>query len=290
MDRLESIPIKLVNIGDRLRGLDEGQVLALMESIKEVGLINPVLVYPRRIMGDDFPAGADGYELITGAHRLEAYKRLGHSEILARIVKKPGDSRDGLLHSLMEVDENLCGPWLSNKDRIRFLQRRKDIYIALHPETRLGASQAAGMNRALGRGGQVVRDVESNVVSFAKETAQRTGRSERDIRRDVERGEKIKPSLFDKIDGTALDTGKYLDQLKRLPMKEQEEKVKHDLALQGEVPRKYKISDDEIQFQRLRRSWKESSPKAQRKFLDWVNRPPKQANGAAAPGNGALKR
>jgi hypothetical protein len=47
--------------------------------------------------------------------------------------------------------------------------RRKEIYEALHPETRAGVAQAAGMNRAIGRG-----DVGAeNAPTFTKATARK---------------------------------------------------------------------------------------------------------------------
>ena len=72
-------------------------------------------------------------------------------------------------------------------ERALFTKRRKDAYEALHPETKAGSSQAAGMNKSLGRG-----DVADNLAAtFVSETARSTGKDERTIRRDAERGEKI---------------------------------------------------------------------------------------------------
>lgn len=51
---------------------------------------------------------------------------------------------------------------------------------------------------------------------FTADTAAKTGQSERSIQRDAERGEKVIPEVIDMITGTKLDTGTYLDKLKKL--------------------------------------------------------------------------
>lgn len=66
------------------------------------------------------------------------------------------------------------------------------------------------MNSALGRG-----DVSAKLAAtFSQETATATGRSERAVQRDNERGERITDAALSKVRGTDLDTGTYLDTLK----------------------------------------------------------------------------
>lgn len=54
----------------------EARVKELIESISKIGLENPIIVH--KIEG--------GYEIIEGAHRLEALRRLGWKEIPCNIV------------------------------------------------------------------------------------------------------------------------------------------------------------------------------------------------------------
>ena len=70
-----------------------------------------------------------------------------------------------------------------------------------------------------------------STASFASETANVSGKDERTVRRDAERGEKVIPEVIDMITGTKLDTGTYLDKLKRLPPNEQVTVVKRDLSI-----------------------------------------------------------
>lgn len=58
------INISDIRVNDGRRKIDEENVMSLMNSIREVGLLNPITITQSHI-------------LIAGAHRLEACKRLG---------------------------------------------------------------------------------------------------------------------------------------------------------------------------------------------------------------------
>ena len=66
-------------------------------------------------------------------------------------------------------------------------------------------------------------------VDFVADTVKKTGQSKRTVERDKARGEKIPIDVLAKVQGTDLDTGTYLDKLKKLSHDEQREKVDHDL-------------------------------------------------------------
>lgn len=120
-----------------------------------------------------------GYGVVAGAHRLEASRRLGLADIACIIVED-----DDLHAELAMIDENLCRAELSPSDRARQTARRKEIYEELHPETINGAS---------GIGREKVRQVGEAIPAdrFTAETASATGRSERAVQRDAERGSKV---------------------------------------------------------------------------------------------------
>ena len=98
-------------------------VEALAQSIKEVGLLNPITVTP-------------DLTLIAGYHRLEACKRLGWKDIPVQIMKL-----DGLKAELAEIDENLVRNELTVLEHAEALKRRKEIYEALHPKSKKGGSR-----------------------------------------------------------------------------------------------------------------------------------------------------
>lgn len=77
---------------------------------------------------------------------------------------------------LAMIDENLCRAELSPSERAAQTARRKAIYLELHPETGHGK---ASPNK------------DDNLSSFAAATAEATGKNERTVQRDAERGEKV---------------------------------------------------------------------------------------------------
>lgn len=153
-----------VNLGRRdasLNGIGE-----LVRSISEVGLLNPITVDPE-------------HTLIAGLHRLEAAKRLGWTEIECTVC-----GLEGLQAELVEIDENVVRTALSTIEYGELLERRKEIYESLHPETKAGAAQAAGMNRATGR--HVSDKMSPTSKSFAQDTAAKLGISARTVERTMQ--------------------------------------------------------------------------------------------------------
>ncbi len=66
------------------------------------------------------------------------------------------------------------------------MQRRKEIYLILFPETEEGVSQAKGMNKALGH------DVTDTVsATFTTDTSTATGKNKRTIERQVQIGKEL---------------------------------------------------------------------------------------------------
>lgn len=261
------IAIDLIEPGQRLRATDPAQVKAIAESIADVNLLNPITVYARKL----FRSGnhIDGFGLVAGAHRLEACKQLGLVEIEAHLVEL-----SDLQRQIAECDENLVGPSLSPADRARFTKRRKEAYEALHPETKHGANLA---------GTGVAKSATPETPAFAKATAQVTGQSERTVRLDAERGEKILPEVMDMLQGTPLETGAYMDKIKNLPGSEQFTAAKRDLAWERQKARKAaakstaskqtKASGDaqvRMQVAAIKRAWDGAGRTAQRAFAESV--------------------
>lgn len=209
------IQIDRITTFDRVRQADRKQVEALAESIREVGLLNPVTVAP----------DGDGYALIAGMHRLEAARLLGWSEIPATVL-----ALDEHRRIIAECDENLCAPSLTAAERAEFTRRRKAAYEALHPETMHGAP---GVSRQVGDTRQ-----RAEQPRFTADTAAATGQSERAVQRDAERGEKVSDEALALIKGTRLDTGRYLDSIKNLSPADQVAKVQADLAPPSEAVEK----------------------------------------------------
>jgi ParB/RepB/Spo0J family partition protein len=195
-----TVGIDNIDIGFRLRDVDQAKVDAIKASIGEIGLRTPITVRP-------LPNGKFG--LVAGAHRLTAVQQTGGLSI--ECIVSDSDDVDA---ELWEIDENLCRADLSPTDKAIFTHRRKDLYLQKHPETAHGVNQHS-------RSRQVGDSSEPEPKRFTTATAEATGQSERAVQRDAERGERISEQALRRIRGTGLDTGVTLDKLKRLSPEQQ---------------------------------------------------------------------
>jgi hypothetical protein len=157
--------------------------------MRDQGQLQPIIVVPSI-------AHEGCYELIAGNRRREAALQLGWKAIRAEVL----DGLDGDAQALVEIDENLKRDDLSKSERAAHIAVRKEIYERLHPETRVGAT---------GRKGRKICD-NKTTDRFTKDTAAKTGRSERSVQLDAKRGKqkRIKETI-----GTSLDKGDELNAL-----------------------------------------------------------------------------
>lgn len=198
------ISIFQIKVKDGRREVDPGAVYELADSISKVGLLNPITI-------------DQDYALIAGLHRLEAAKRLGWLEIECTVK-----NLDGLLAQLAEIDKNLVrrGPDCIAQGEL--LNKRKEIYEALNPETKVGISQANGMNFAVGNNVSAPSALTSK--SFVRDTSEKTGISKRTIEENLQLARDLTPKAKQTIQ-SANEKVKKKDMLKlsRLTPEQQEE-------------------------------------------------------------------
>jgi len=176
------VPISEIKINAGQREADPEGVQELVDSISKVGLLNPITIDRE-------------HTLIAGLHRLEAAKLLGWTEIECTV-----SSLEGLLAELAEVDENVIRRGLSAVEYSDLLLRRKEIYEALHPETKVGTSQAAGMNRA--KGNNVGCKMHLTSKSFVQDTAEKLGVNPSTIKRQIQTAKNLTSEAKDIIRDT----------------------------------------------------------------------------------------
>lgn len=247
------LPIQSIRRRADVRERDSASVQSLAESIATVGLINPIRV--RRV-------GAE-WEVTAGSHRLAACKSLGLVDIECIVVED-----DDLHAELAMIDENLMRAELSASDRAVQTARRKAIYLELHPETAQGI---AGAEAKHGRA--------SDNLSFAEETAAAIGKDKRTVQRDAERGEKVIPEVMEMIKGTRLDTGTFLDKIKRFSPNDQVTATKRELAMDRQRSKPAKIASNpknifevqEEQVAALMSAWNRASKEAREEFLNRID-------------------
>lgn len=186
---IEQIAVADIDADERLREIDLEAADFIAASMAEYGLRQPIEVRK----------SGKRYKLIAGGHRLAAAKKLEWVDIPAVVLKA-----NELEAQLLEIDENLFRRELSPLDRSTFLAKRKEVYEALHPETKHGGDRKTDQ----------VLNLENLIASFAESTAERLGISKQTIARSVARYKNIMPDVRQKIVGTWLaDSGSQLDEL-----------------------------------------------------------------------------
>ncbi|WP_187007167.1 ParB N-terminal domain-containing protein [Synechococcus sp. WH 8101] len=120
------IPIDEIKVNRRMRRTDEERIKDLAESIKNIGLLHNISV-----------ALKDGsYVLLSGLHRLEAFKILGRTSITAT-VRQSNDRID----QLIEVEENLVRSELNAIQTAEHIIKREELLIALGKKAVVGNNQ-----------------------------------------------------------------------------------------------------------------------------------------------------
>jgi ParB/RepB/Spo0J family partition protein len=117
--RVDELRIDAIDVPDGRLEVDEAVVKDLMESIKKLGLLNPITV--RR------PPSHRGLKLVAGQSRLEACKRLGMKEIDCYVTG--GDKTEEQEEidewcKRAEIDENVSRRELSPAQRQALIEQR----------------------------------------------------------------------------------------------------------------------------------------------------------------------
>lgn len=152
------IPIGEIKVNPGRREAAPADVRELADSIAEIGLLNPITVSQSRT-------------LIAGLHRLEAAKLLGWTEIECVV-----SGLEGLRAELAEIDENFVRSDLTPLEFGELLLRRKEIYEALHPESKNGGDRRS-------EGIRTSNCRSDSVSSFAQDTAEKLGIGRRTVER-----------------------------------------------------------------------------------------------------------
>lgn len=182
---MEDTFIDNIDVPPRLRAVDDAKVKALADSMKSIGLRQPITIWAKP---------DDAFQLVAGAHRLAAAKMLGWETIAALFM-----DADDIDRQLWEIDENLMRSELTPTQQAEHLARRKELWEA---------RETAKSSRSFeGRGNS----------GFASETAAATGASKRSVQQSIARAEGVIEEVRDQIRGTNLDKGVVLDDLRATP-------------------------------------------------------------------------
>ncbi len=140
---------------------DEQRVAEIANSIRDIGLLNKIIVSP-----DKKQSGK--YRLVAGYHRLAAYEFMKREKIPAIVYEG-----DELHQELVEIDENLMRKNLHYTERATAFKRRKEIYDKLFPEV------------VRPKGGRPSKNSASS-APFTEDTAFKSGLSQRTVQQDLQ--------------------------------------------------------------------------------------------------------
>lgn len=257
--KTQSVWVDGIDLGNRLRGLDDEKVKQIAKSVSQIGLLQPIVVY--------LDSEADTATLISGAHRLAAIKSLGIDWTDAHVVEN-GDWTD-LDRQQAEIDENLMRSDLTELQRADHVARRAEIVQARETMGQNGPRSEQGTFSDQGK------------RKSDKEVAEVTGQGERTIRRQRLRSENLIPKIKEAIASTEdAKKAKTLDALAKLTPDEQDQVADRMLEIgesaqqavefiKGEQP------TDEMkkklrQYEAIRRAWLRN-PLGQKLFENWLN-------------------
>lgn len=178
--QINRVPVADVIERDRLRPVRDAGVQSLIASISETGVMKDAIHVRKKKDGK--------LHLIAGGHRLEAARRLGWTEIEAKVWTDVTDD----WARLMEIDDNLAGAEMNALDTAVFLATRKEVYERLHPETKADAFKGNQHT------GSLAADTMS-VASFAAATAEKFGLTDRHVRRMIAAGIRLGPDEVAKL-------------------------------------------------------------------------------------------
>jgi ParB-like chromosome segregation protein Spo0J len=204
------IPLALcdIDVPEGRRDVDPNAVKRIAESIESIGLRHAISVRPQ----------GERYLLVAGRHRLEAYKALDKDFIPAVVTRF-----NKLEAELWEIDD--CRNDLSPAELAAAIARRKTVHVQLNGSPKSKGAHAA--NAAMGQDHDATAKLAD---AFTSETSMATGRSERTIQRDAQRGAALGQEMLAKVARTSLDSGQELDALAQLSIESREALVERATA------------------------------------------------------------
>ena len=122
----QEIPVANIKILNRLRQVNDDKVNELSESIKQIGLLHPLVVAKKE----------NYFLLLSGNHRFKSYQKLGYETIPA-IIKED----DETINQLIEISENLISNRLNAIEESQHIVLREKLLIKLGKKAVIGTNQ-----------------------------------------------------------------------------------------------------------------------------------------------------
>jgi len=207
------LSIAEIEIGQR-RAVNAAKVQELADSIREVGLLNPITV-------------TDDGQLVDGLHRIEAARALGWHEIEADLV-----TLDGLHAALAEINENLIRHgYATALEEAEAIAEREQLLAEFGLRAKVGRNRFTGIK-----------------LKTTADLAAEVGMSKRTYKKRKQIATSIPPDVRDAIRDTPLaDRKTDLLRLARMPEDEQRQIAQQVRA--GEISLPRAKAEDEAEAQ-----------------------------------------
>ncbi|TCS62555.1 ParB/RepB/Spo0J family partition protein [Varunaivibrio sulfuroxidans] len=256
---IKMIDIDSIEVKNRLRPVTLSAVKGLAEDIAQRGLRQPIEVAAQ--------SGGNKYRLVAGAHRLEACKSAGLTEIAAVVIVGPAAAL-----RRHEILENITRNDLSKLERAQFLAELKRLYQVENPHARHGGDRTNEQDATVG-----------NLNDWYAEVATRSERAGRTIQREASIGEHLTAAAAAALRGSDFeDNQKELYALSRLPFEKQDAVAQRLTAPEGAartVAQAVKIIDGHVDraaagdpsekaLNKLKETWSRADAKARRLFVE----------------------
>lgn len=163
---VQRIPIDDIVIGDNRRPVDEAAVDALAQSILDIGLRTPITVRRTDRINEDGVIEGEEWTLVTGRHRLEAVRKLGHTEIDTIFI----DSSE-IDAELWEIAENLHRADLTKEQRYEHIRRFAQLLEKKEEQEK--GKQTAHLSVVGGRGHKSIARKVADQTGVSRDTVKR---------------------------------------------------------------------------------------------------------------------
>lgn len=162
---VETVPVDEVYALGNRRACDMAAVNTIAESIKKIGLQTPITVWAGDAIDPETSEELDGYRLIAGRHRLEAYRQLGEQRIPA-IIRDCSESEA----RMWEIAENLHRAELTALERDEQIAEWVDLAkaVSAQPAPKPQGGRPESGERKAARDLNIERTAVQRAVKVAK--------------------------------------------------------------------------------------------------------------------------
>lgn len=257
-----SFPVDEIVVEARLRDVDADHVAVIASTIEASTLLHPITL--RKVN--------NRHVLVTGAHRLAAYKLLGRPYIPAQVVDVEGDGND--FAEEVEIIENVARNDLSPLDRAIHLGKLSEI-----DERRNGPRKAGRPSKSLKEG---EKEIAQSLRYFDRVTAEMKF-SRRTVEQYLALYRKLAPEVRETLKG--MDIADNFSELQKLAAEKPEDQIGFLGEMRGENPARTvaeaasrflnkvdTTSPDEKHMAAFIKLWAKASKKARKQMLAYAEK------------------